>query len=44
VFGGGRFVEGVYQPLTLEGVQDALRLSDHRDDDPDEAGGALALA
>lgn len=32
VFGGGRRVEGVYEPLTLDGVRKALKLPE--DDDP----------
>ena len=34
VFGGGRVVDGRYEPLTLDGVKKALRLPD---DDPDAA-------
>jgi hypothetical protein len=44
VFRGGRFVEGVFQPLTLEGIQEALRFNDRENDDPDEGGKSLTPA
>lgn len=39
VFGGGRFVQGRYQPLTLDGVRGALKLPE----DDGDAGPAVAL-
>jgi hypothetical protein len=41
VFGGGRFVQGKYQPLTLDGVRGALKLPG---EDGNDYGPAVALS
>lgn len=48
VFGGGRFVDGRYQPVHIDKVEDALRLTEHGepssgdDDTEDDTDGSLS--